>query len=82
MKAHGVGRRIWVVPAAIVIVVAHVLVPYLFFRVTVSVTVMMVLGLMLAKHAGAAAIVWRARRHLRRRRSDSSGEERPTSTVE
>ena len=36
------------------IVAAHVLVPYLFFRVTVSVTVITVLGLMLAKHAGAA----------------------------
>ena len=70
MSARGAGRRLWRVAGGIVIVAAHVLVPYLFTRVTVSVAVMTVFGLMVAKHVGAAAIVWRARRHLPRCKSD------------
>ena len=54
--------RWWIVPVAIAIVVGHVLVPYLVLRRALSVAAVSVVLLMVAKHAGAAAMIWWARR--------------------
>jgi hypothetical protein len=50
------------VPVAILIVIGHVLIPYLLFRRTLSILAVSVVLLMIAKHAGAAAMIWWARR--------------------
>ena len=52
----------WIVPVAIAIVVGHVLVPYLVLRRALSVAAVSVVLLMVAKHAGAAAMIWWSRR--------------------
>jgi hypothetical protein len=54
--------RWWIVPVAIAIVVGHVLVPYLVLRRALSVAAVSVVLLMVAKHAGAAAMIWWSRR--------------------
>ena len=52
----------WIVPVAILIVIGHLLIPYLLFRRTLSILAVSVVLLMVAKHAGAAAMIWWARR--------------------
>jgi len=54
--------RWWIVPVAIAIVVGHLLIPYLFLRRALSVAAVSVIVLIVAKHAGAAAMIWWSRR--------------------
>ena len=62
MTAHRLAGRAWMLPAAIAIVAGHLIGPYLFSRIALSVAAGSILLLLVAKHAGAAAIVWWARR--------------------
>jgi glycerol-3-phosphate acyltransferase PlsY len=54
--------RGWIVPVAFLIVAGHLLVPYLLFRRTLSIAAVCVVLLIVAKHAGVAAMIWRGRR--------------------
>jgi hypothetical protein len=61
MTTHRFVRG-WIVPIAIAAVAGHLLVPYLLFRRTLSIAAVSVVLLMVAKHAGAALMIWWGRR--------------------
>ena len=59
---HRFGGRAWIVLIASLVLAAHVLVPYVLFRRTLTIAAGSVVLLIVARHVGAALMFWWARR--------------------